>query len=270
MNEAAGPKGYGYQKLWEDEDLEGYFGGQNQGFLESVAHSVNSMSVMGFAYMLLPTALRSTKMDLREGVNQIQLPGRSDEETLWMNYTPYGSDPPIFAELRGNTPCLLTYKEIDSIRLYVNKECTMFVGGWVVPTAEKSIWLTLAVEACRAFTQKEEIMLAVSAQAACENCVNGYLNDWLSQKGIGKEKRERFLEENATYGVQINVLLRALASPKIPDSLVSVLNQLRDKRNDVAHGRAIPSVERLEMARWLVAMVMLQEYLKRALMSSAG
>ncbi len=66
------------------------------------------------------------------------------------------------------------------------------------------------------------------------------MNGWLDTHGIGRGRRQQFLDSEATYGSQLSVLLPVAAAtaglPPVPDRARAALRRLRNLRNGVAHG----------------------------------
>ena len=79
---------------------------------------------------------------------------------------------------------------------------------------------------------------------------------WLSSFEIPKERRGRFLNDEATYSAQLEVLLPivcdAAGLPRLPPDIAGALKRLRRLRNQAAHGDLLGSaVDPKEAARGL-------------------
>jgi hypothetical protein len=69
--------------------------------------------------------------------------------------------------------------------------------------------------------------------------------------------------------VNLNVLLPALAAlhglPPLPEEVAGALNALRTRRNEMGHkGRTAPGITRSDVASWLTAALIANEYLRIA------
>ena len=83
--------------------------------------------------------------------------------------------------------------------------------------------------------------MIVPANVAVESAMSRLLTSYL-ERFVSKKRVEEFLENAATYGHQLNVVLPVIASltslPLIPDHVRGALNKLRELRNDLAHSGA--------------------------------
>lgn len=85
----------------------------------------------------------------------------------------------------------------------------------------------------------------IPANVAVETMVSRVMNSYLS--GFVSNRRVNdFLDSNATYSSQLNVLLPVLAKlndcPEMPNNIRGLLNRLRGFRNDLAHDGGLKQV----------------------------
>lgn len=92
----------------------------------------------------------------------------------------------------------------------------------------------------RAAHRSDTLGSIISLNVAMELALGSAMDAWLETHGIGRERRTRFLESEATYGSQVSVLLPAVAATAglspVPERARAALARLRNLRNDVAHG----------------------------------
>jgi hypothetical protein len=166
----------------------------------------------------------------------------ADAKILYVNYTPSGGG--LFPiEMHGNVPT----------RRFISNEVVLFPASfpgqpgndtdvnvmvsWVPQTANEESWQSL-VDAFEAFTHARYTSMVVPANVAVESALSRVLTGYL-ERFVSKKRTEDFLENAATYGYQLNVLLPVIASlkslPLLPDNVRGALNKLRGLRNDLAH-----------------------------------
>jgi len=94
------------------------------------------------------------------------------------------------------------------------------------------------VDAFEFFTEGRYEKAIIPANVAVEFTLNRVMSSFLS-KSASKQDVDQFLQDSATYGHQLNILLPTIASliaiPKIPSQIRGGLNRLRKLRNDFAH-----------------------------------
>lgn len=166
-----------------------------------------------------------------------------DAKILYVNYTPSGGG--LFPlEVHGNVPT--TRFLSNEVVLYPmpfaadkppeDTEVNVMVS-WVPRTASDESWQSL-VDAFEAYAHARYSSMVVPANVAVESTLSRVLTGYL-ERFVSKKHIENFLENAATYGHQLNVLLPVIASlkslPLLPDHIRGALNKLRDLRNDLAH-----------------------------------
>lgn len=223
---------------------------------------IHDMSSMGAFYSLIGAHIKVSKKPLKQGCNVIPAPKEPDEKLLWVNYTRISDskgEKPFIAESRGNVPKSFKYNS-EKINLIATHDTTVTVAGWSLKQTEDSIWHQLMIEASDMFTFGQYSLLAVAANAACENLTTKFFKEILSHAGIGNDKIKDFIKNSATYGHQLNVFIPAFCRPKLPQPIYDALNDLKRARNEIAHGNVIIEKKPIEYAKWLVAAVMLRVY----------
>ncbi len=126
-----------------------------------------------------------------------------------------------------------------------------------------------------AFYREDYSAAVVPANTAIESRVTQFLGDYLGQSlpSLGKEPREQFLENGATYSHQLKVLIPLIckleSKPQIPAQIHESLRQLNGLRNDIAH-RAKPrrTLTRTDVVRLLVSTALgavYMDYLRKEL-----
>lgn len=99
----------------------------------------------------------------------------------------------------------------------------------------------------------------VPASVAVEAPLGRVLDDYFAWVNVGKERREAFLQDAATFSHQLNVLApavaRHLAAPALPETVRGQLNRLRSLRNDVAHSGVTKELEPTDLGTCLAAAV---------------
>ena len=166
-----------------------------------------------------------------------------DARILYVNYTPQGGG--LFPiEMHGNVPMRRFFNDEvvvfpvpfgpnDSV---VDTEVSVMVS-WVPRTADDESWQSLT-DAFEFYAQTRYTSMIVPANVAVESALSRLLTAYL-EKFIAKKRVEDFLENAATYGHQLNVVLPVLTAlnslPALPDHVRGVLNRLRGLRNELAH-----------------------------------
>jgi hypothetical protein len=152
---------------------------------------------------------------------------------LYVNYTPQGGG--LFPiEMHGNIPTNKFFN--DDVVVFpvpfgldksdANTKVSVMVS-WVPQTADDQSWKSLT-DAFESYAQNHYSSMIVPANVAVES------GRWRVKKRV-----EDFLENAATYGHQLNVVLPLLTAlnslPALPDHVRGVLNKLRGLRNELAH-----------------------------------
>ncbi len=114
----------------------------------------------------------------------------------------------------------------------------------------------LLLAAVRAEENADRFGTVIAANAAAEIAIGVAIDEWLSSFKIGKERRGRFLSDEATYSAQVDVLLpivcETIGLPRLPLDIAGALKRLRRLRNQAAHGDLLGSaVDSKESARGL-------------------
>lgn len=165
-----------------------------------------------------------------------------DAKILYVNYTPNGGG--LFpTEIHGNVPT----------RKFISDEVTIFpvpfgaeaptdtevnaMVSWV-PTSQNDESLRSLVDAFEAYANGSYPLMIVPANVAVESALSRLLSEFLN-RFVAKKRAEDFLENAATYGHQLNVLLPIITSllklAPLPDYVRGSLNKLRSCRNQLAH-----------------------------------
>jgi AcrR family transcriptional regulator len=166
-----------------------------------------------------------------------------DAKILYVNYTPSGGG--LFPlEMHGNVPTrrflsnevVLYPMPFAADKTPEDTEVNVMVS-WVPRTASDESWQSL-VDAFEAYAHARYSSMIVPANVAVESALSRVLTGYL-ERFVSKRRIEDFLENAATYGHQLNVLLPVIASlkslPLLPDHVRGALNRLREFRNDLAH-----------------------------------
>jgi hypothetical protein len=137
----------------------------------------------------------------------------------------------------------------DSAETEVNCAIT-----WVVSPPDEPSMSSL-VDAFAAYATRRFSDAIIPANTAVEATTTKALNEYLS-KLASRGRVEEFLNDQATYGSQLNVLLPVLARlnecPTIPETVRGQLNRLRKLRNDLAHSGCLENaLSHAETARLL-------------------
>jgi hypothetical protein len=94
------------------------------------------------------------------------------------------------------------------------------------------------VDAFEYFAESAYNLAIIPANVAVELTLNRLMNSFLS-KYTSKKDVEQFLQDSATYGHQLNILLPVITSlcnlPVLSKNIKGGLNRLRKLRNDIAH-----------------------------------
>ena len=127
---------------------------------------------------------------------------------------------------------------------------------WIVTSTDDTVTGNL-VDAFSAYAIEKFVDAITPANVAVEASINKVLNDYLGHF-VGKRHVKEFLENNATYGSQLNVVLPVLSAlnkcPGMPENVRGQLNRLRDLRNQLVHtGHLKMPVNKQEMAELLAA-----------------
>ena len=108
---------------------------------------------------------------------------------------------------------------------------------WVEHSNIDASWKNM-IAAFDAYASNDLESSIVPANVAVESVVTPFLYEYITQY-IGKSRVKVFLDDAATYGHQINVLLPLITSmlglPILDDHIRGTLNKLRGYRNDIAH-----------------------------------
>jgi hypothetical protein len=189
---------------------------------------------------------------------------------LHVNYTPQGGGFfPI--EVHGND--VIRKQRHDEIVVWPMPigdkqeeptEVCAFVT-WVEHSNIDVSWKSM-ISAFEAFSSNDLEASIVPANVAVESVVTPFLFEYIN-KFVGKSRVEAFLDDAATYGHQLNVLLPLIASmrglPKLDDHIRGTLNKLRGYRNDVAHqGATEKALTKEEVAEMLSASLFAFYYIK--------
>lgn len=166
-----------------------------------------------------------------------------DARVLYVNYTPQGGG--LFpVEMHGNVPTRKFFTDEVVIfpvpfgedNLAIETAVSVMVS-WVPRTADDESWQNLT-DAFESYAQNQYSSMIVPANVAVESALSRLLTAYL-QKFVANKRVEDFLENAATYGHQLNVVLPLITAlnslPALPDHLRGVLNKLRGLRNELAH-----------------------------------
>ena len=174
----------------------------------------------------------------------------ADAKVLWVNYTP--NAPVLPAELpSGNMSTVRPNRhevtvwpvpwENQTVSGPVNVD--VFVC-WVPHSLLDASWTNL-VTAFEAYGSGDYSAAIVPANVAVESALSVFLFGYLASHNIANTNIKPFLDDGATYGHQLNVLLPLVADwahvPRLHDHIRGSLNRLRGLRNDIAH-RGKPEV----------------------------
>lgn len=169
-----------------------------------------------------------------------------DAKLLYINYTSYsnGGSALLPLEVHGGVP--IRHLIPNEIFLYpmplgqgeVGKDCgASILVTWVPYVGDGESWQNL-VDAFEAYGQGRYIAEIIPANVAVESKLSLLLKSFLV-KFASKDNVENFLENAATYGHQLNIVLPLVTStmklPRLPDHIRGLLNRLRDLRNQLAH-----------------------------------
>ncbi len=169
-----------------------------------------------------------------------------DAKILYVNYTPYtpGGNGLFPLEWHGNV-ATRRFRFDETVLFPVafgpeqsDKETTLHVMvSWVPHTPEDESWQNL-VDAFEAYAAERYSSMIVPANVAVESALSRLMTTYL-ERFAGKKRAEDFLENAATYGHQLNVLLPMIMSlnslSMLPDHVRGCLNRLRELRNELAH-----------------------------------
>jgi hypothetical protein len=189
---------------------------------------------------------------------------------LHVNYTPQGGGFfPI--EVHGNDATrkqrhdqvVVWPMPIGDKQEELTKVCAFVT--WVEHSNIDASWKSM-ISAFEAFSSNDLEASIVPANVAVESVVTPFLFEYINQF-VGKSRVEAFLDDAATYGHQLNVLLPLITSmlglPKLDDHIRGALNKLRGYRNEVAHqGAPEKALTKEEVAEMLSASLFAFYYIK--------
>lgn len=193
-----------------------------------------------------------------------------DAEILQVNYfRTAGNLSPL--EIHGNTPQRHIIPQ--KIQLYprpfpleIPQESTVNVTvTWIHHTSDDESWHNL-VRAFRDYVDGRYEAAVIPANVAVESILSRTMAEFL-KKNASRDNVERFLEDGAKYGHQLNVLLPNILSftkaPPLPEHIRGGLNRLRKLRNQLAHeGKLSEKLKKDEVAELLCASLFGFHYLK--------
>lgn len=169
-----------------------------------------------------------------------------DGELLYITYTPdNGGLFPV--EWRNNVPDKhIRRKIINLIPHYIPidgkapRETKVNVLYWFASKEIcEDISTMLMVDAFERFYEKNYRYMLISTQTAIEKLQYQFFSSLLQTGGLSKERIENFLEEKATFSIQLFTLVPLFAKIMKFPSLTTEINKglkiLRDGRNDVVH-----------------------------------
>jgi hypothetical protein len=114
--------------------------------------------------------------------------------------------------------------------------------SWIATTDRSLPWRLLA-DAVVALERHQPTSVAIWACTAVEAAVYDLADRALASSHIGKDRREPFLQDRATFSWQLNVLLPLIfdltSVPPMSDELRKRLNTIRKTRNQLAHGNDV-------------------------------
>lgn len=176
----------------------------------------------------------------------------TNAKIFFVNYTPEGPLIPI--ECRHNNPTL--YRTYGSkIQLYPKPIFELYekykienpdfndqinvnvIVSWIINEFDDYSFINL-VEAFENYLLFNYEKAIIPANVVVESSLNKFIYNKLN-KIIGSDHTKKFLQDSATYGQQLNVLLPIIAHYEkfniIPDEIRGKLNELRKFRNKIAH-----------------------------------
>lgn len=192
---------------------------------------------------------------------------------LSINYTPYNcGDSGLFpVELHSNQPrrsrtiikneIFLFPKPIKN-KLPADSTNVQVWAQWIIPSDNIS-WENL-VASFECYIDGDFNSAIIPANVAVEAEISPLVAKVLSHSASNGAVKS-FLENDATYGHQINILLPFICSAyklcKLPDKIRGLLNRLRKLRNDLAHdGYVTPSLTQDDTGELLTAAVIAVQY----------
>jgi len=156
---------------------------------------------------------------------------------------------------KGGNLQLHGYADPDSANLLDEADVAIYVT-WVERSPDDTAWNNL-VSAFDFYVDGDYEYSLVPANVAVESRLFRFIAKHLGAQ-IAKIRVTDFLENHATYGHQLNILLpfivQRLRGPNMPDPLRGRLNRLRDLRNQVAHlGRCETELSKDDCAELITA-----------------
>jgi hypothetical protein len=139
---------------------------------------------------------------------------------------------------------------------------------WVPHSPDDASWSSL-VDAHECFHKKDYAGVIIPANVAVESRLARFFSELLQKRIlIGKERSEAFLQDGATYGHQLDVLLPLVVSlagwPRLRGRVAVALKQLKKFRNDIAHrGETRRKVDYALASELLTATVLGVVYVER-------
>lgn len=183
--------------------------------------------------ILKPTKL--FKLDLSETIQ--------DGELLHISYTPRTLD--LFPiQQHGNIPMPHMKQKIFSLIPYeLNKnpaDTEIQIFFWYAPKEViQDLPTTLLLDAFIRYYEDSFRHMIISAQTSIEILSNRFFDCQLRTNNIGKDRRTAFLEEKATFSVQVFTLLPWIASvmkfPIPEERVITSFKWLVEDRNKIVH-----------------------------------
>jgi hypothetical protein len=218
---------------------------------------------IGARHLIFPITLRSEERTHYK-LSDHGVPANA--KILYVNYTPEAPIHPV--EIPGGnittrrpnrhevTMWPVPWENVDVADVARTAKVTVSVS-WVPHSPLDASWENL-VTAFEAYVAADYAAAIVPANVAVEAALSVFLFDYLARYKISGTHIKPFLDDAATYGHQLNVLLPLVAewsgAPRLPDHIRGALNRLRGLRNDIAHrGRPDVPLIQAEAAELLCA-----------------